>query len=172
MKRCFLVLQVCLVALALSLAGCPKKAEEGPMDARALKQKARVRKRAHENLAESSEGFYKYLQWQKWVDAANFIEVGDSRRDFIRKMKKEPLKLTEFDIMSIDLDPKRDDRGVLLVALTTVRQSDLIVEEAEHTHAWYTNGRGKWYIRYPYVEANPPELIPVPLSSPSPAPSP
>ena len=156
MKRSFLVLQICLLSLALGLIGCPKK-EDGPMDVRASKQKARLRKRAQERLTESSEGFYEYLLWQKWSDAANFIPAGDARKSFLRKMKKEPVKVTEFDIMSVDLHPKRDDRGVLLVALTTIRHSDLIVEEDEHTHAWFSDGGGKWYIRYPYVETNPPD---------------
>lgn len=128
-----------------SLTACPKE-----QVGRETAQQRAARERAAKSLAENSEGFYRYLQWEKFKNAAEFVPAGDARAQFILDMRQEPLKVTSFEILQVTLDEESNDGATVYVALKKVRHSDLVEEESDEKHRWVRDRTGNWFVLYPF----------------------
>ena len=146
MKRNQKVGVLALAALLL-LPACPKE-NTGRINAQ---QKA-ARERAAKSLADNSDGFYQYLQWEKFKNAAEFIPEGDARAQFISDMRKQPMKVTSFEILQVELDEDSNDGATVWVAMKVVRHSDLVEEERDEKHRWVRDKIGNWFVLYPFTE--------------------
>ena len=141
---------IALLSLSVFLLGCPKTERVG----RDTLQQRAARERMQKALSESADGFYRYLMWQKFKDASSFVAAGEARAEFLVDMRKEPLKVTEFEILQVVLDEEEDDEkgATVYVAMKSVRHSDLVEVDEDYKHRWERDDAGNWFVVYPFTE--------------------
>ena len=141
-----------LIFALLMASACVGSGKSG----RDLRLEERQREKTHELLAEAVDGFYRYLISSRFDSASKFIPPGEPREAFLRDTAKNEFRVTEFNILRVELDEDSTTRGTSHLTFKVIRAADQTLVTEEKTVRWFRKKGTHWFVRYPYVSEDPP----------------